>query len=130
MKKKHKASGIIRKLFLLRRVKFEKKLLSNHKFFTFEKQNCSRKMKRFTKILFLFLLALIFNSTKSFAAPVKGTGTDTDTSMSLKSNIAIFKMMTSPAAPVPQGKSLKKAGSVARTSNSHTTVPIKSVPEA
>jgi hypothetical protein len=87
-------------------------------------------MKRFTKILFLFLIALMFNSAKALAAPVKGTGTDTDTSMSLKSNIAIFKMMTAPVAPMPQGKSLKKAGSVARTSNSHTTVPVKPVPEA
>lgn len=84
-------------------------------------------MKRFAKILLFLLFAFIVNSTKSFAAPVKGK--DTDSSASLKSNIAIFKMITSPAVPVATGKSLKKAGSVARTSNSHTTAPVKPVPE-
>jgi hypothetical protein len=84
-------------------------------------------MKNFAKILFLVLFAVIANTSRSLAAPVKGK--DTDTSASLKSNIAIFKLITSPA-PVPAaGKSLKKAGSVARTSNSHTVVPVKPVPE-
>jgi hypothetical protein len=86
------------------------------------------QMKNFAKILFLILFALLVNSSDSVAAPVKGK--DSDSSASLKSNIAIFKMITSPAAPVaPTGKSLKKAGSVARTSGPHTTAPVKPVPE-
>ncbi|MCW3070530.1 MAG: hypothetical protein JWO44_420 [Bacteroidetes bacterium] len=86
-------------------------------------------MKNFAKILFLVLFALIANTSGSLAAPVKGK--DTDSSASLRSNIAIFKMITSPAAAPASttGKSLKKAGSVARTSNSHTVVPVKPVPE-
>lgn len=84
-------------------------------------------MKRFAKIFFLILFAFVVNSTRSMAAPVKGK--DTDSSASLKSNIAIFKLITSPTTPTAAGKSLKKAGSVARTSNSHTTAPVKPVPE-
>lgn len=84
-------------------------------------------MKISAKILFFFLLAFLANTSRSFAAPIKGK--DSDSAASLKSNIAIFKMITSPAAPATTGKSLKKAGSVARTSNSHTTVPVKTVPE-
>jgi hypothetical protein len=38
-------------------------------------------------------------------------------------------MITSPTAPSTTGKSLKKAGSVARTSGSHSTLPVKAVPE-
>jgi hypothetical protein len=83
-------------------------------------------MKISAKILFFFLLAFLANTSRSFAAPVKGK--DSDSAASLKSNIAIFKMITSPASPTT-GKSLKKAGSVARTSNSHSTVPVKTVPE-
>ena|GEM_PF-4857867 len=85
-------------------------------------------MKNFAKIVFLVVFALIANASRSLAAPVRGK--DTDSSASLKSNIAIFKMITSPAAPAATtGKSLKKAGSVARTSNSHTVAPVKPVPE-
>jgi len=84
-------------------------------------------MKKFAKILFLVLFAFIANTSRSLAAPVKGK--DTDSSASLRSNIAIFKMITPAAAPAAPttGKSLKKAGSVARTS--HTVVPVKPVPE-
>jgi hypothetical protein len=102
-------------------------LLLNYNYFTFEKLIVST-MKKFAKILFLFLFAFLANSLSSVAAPVKGK--DSDSAASLKSNIAIFKMITSPATPATTGKSLKKAGSVARTSNSHTTtVPVKPVPE-
>jgi hypothetical protein len=82
-------------------------------------------MRNFAKILFLIVFAFLANT--SYAAPVKGK--DSDSAASMKSNIAIFKMITSPTAPTT-GKSLKKAGSVARTSNSHSTVPAtKPVPE-
>jgi hypothetical protein len=84
-------------------------------------------MKNFVKILFVLLFVFFAGSSRTFAAPVKGK--DSDSSASLKSNIAIFKLITSPAAPATTGKSLKKAGSVARTSNTHTTAPVKPVPE-
>lgn len=83
-------------------------------------------MKNFAKIIFLVVFALILTSHKTLASPVKGKDSD---SASLKSNIAIFKMMTAPVAPPSPGKSLKKAGSVARTYNTHTTISVKPAPE-
>ena len=59
------------------------------------------------------------------AAATKGKGNDTT---SIKSNIVVFKLITSPITPAPSNKSLKKAGSVARTSGSHTVVTVKPAP--
>jgi hypothetical protein len=110
--------------FLLNYPHLEQKLFLNQIFFTFEKQLYSI-MKKLARIFFFLLFAFIADS--AFAAPIKGK--DTDSAASLKSNIAIFKMITSPAAPSTAGKSLKKAGSVARTAGSHSTLTVKPVPE-
>ena len=59
-------------------------------------------------------------SAQSKAAVTGGKGDNTDSTTSLKSNIVIFKMMT--GAPATNNGSLKTAGKVARTSNSHSSV--------
>ena len=71
----------------------------------------------------MFIL-LAFSSVKLYAG---GPGVDAnDTTINLKSNIVIFKMIPSPAtgnSTNTNGGSLKKAGKVARTSNSpHTSI--------
>jgi len=64
-------------------------------------------------------------ANKSFAGNA-GTGNNPtgtkDTSANIKSNIVIFKVFTAPQANTNASSgSLKKAGKVARTSNSHIT---------
>ncbi len=86
-------------------------------------------MKRISKIIILTGLAIAASQYKAAAAGTLTKG-DRDTT-GLKSNIVIFKIMASPAPATPaQSKSLKKAGSVARTSNNvHTSsVNSKTVP--
>ena len=85
-------------------------------------------MKNFAKIIFLTAFLTVAGNYKAFAGPVV-KGRDNDTS-SLKSNIVIFKMITpaAPAAPASKAKSLKKAGSMARTSNSHSDASPKPLP--
>lgn len=85
-------------------------------------------MKTHFKIIILTFFALVFNYHKALAGPITN-GKENDTS-NLKSNIVIFKLMTSstPNSPAPKGKTLKKAGSVARTSsNTHSEVTNKPV---
>lgn len=82
-------------------------------------------MKNLAKIIFLSLLFILLNNRKTLAAATNGKGNDTT---SLKSNIVIFKMIASPITPNPSSKSLKKAGSVARTSGPHTVVTVKPLP--
>ena len=98
---------------------------------TFDKLIEEKSMSFFKKASLLTLFAFFMHSLTASAGPIS-RGKENDTS-NLKSNIVIFKMMTSPAAPAstPKGKTLKKAGSVARTSsNTHTEATNKPyVPE-
>ena len=72
-------------------------------------------MKPIFNALLITLFLTVAAHSRAAANPVTN-GKDNDTT-SLKSNIVLFKMM---AAPAPEkSKSLKKAGSVARTSNNH-----------
>ena len=82
-------------------------------------------MKNSAKIFFFTLFVILVCNHKIMAAAAKGKGNDTT---SLKSNIVIFKMIASPITPNPSNKSLKKAGSVARTSSPHTLITVKPVP--
>jgi len=74
-------------------------------------------MKPIINVSILTLFLTLAAHSRAAANPVTN-GKDNDTT-SLKSNIVLFKMMAAPAPAVPSGKSksLKKAGSVARTSN-------------
>lgn len=87
-------------------------------------------MNFFKKASLLTISAILLQSITASAGPIS-KGKENDTS-NLKSNIVIFKMMT-PVAPAaaPKGKTLKKAGSVARTSsNTHSELIVKPfVPE-
>lgn len=87
-------------------------------------------MKPLFRIILFTGFVLVAGRYTAAASPVTN-GKDNDTT-SLKSNIVLFKIMTGPAAPAPasQSKSLKKAGSVARTSsNLHSAIVIpKPVP--
>ncbi len=85
-------------------------------------------MKNFFKVSFF---ALLFVVTSSASASTKGTNhgnnppenNNDSTSTNIKSNIVIFKMISTPAVPQENSNgSLKKAGKVARTSYSHTTI--------
>ena len=84
-------------------------------------------MNFFAKTVFLTLFAVVLNNFEALAGPIN-KGRENDTS-NLKSNIVLFKMITAPSAPsaAPKGKTLKKAGSVARTSNSHVELGNKSI---
>ena len=78
------------------------------------------------KAILLTFFAIVANNFNASAGPIS-KGKENDTS-NLKSNIVIFKMMTTPAAPAaPKGKTLKKAGSVARTSNTHSELTSKPI---
>ncbi len=88
-------------------------------------------MKTLSKIIILTVFVIVASNYKSLAAPITN-GKDNDTA-SLKSNIVIFKFFAAPTvAPssATKSKSLKKAGSMARTSNNlHTNILItKPVP--
>jgi len=96
--------------------------------FTFDLTIGNSPMKNFTKVILLTLFIIVASNYKASAGPVV-TGKDNDTS-SLKSNILIFNMISGSAAPAPanKAKTLKKAGSVARTSNSHSDASPKPLP--
>ena len=81
-------------------------------------------MKHFVKIAFLFLF-FTFASKAKAAVPFGNGINNNDSTSSLKSNIVIFKMITSPS-PTTNSGTLKGAGKVARTSNSHSST--KSAP--
>lgn len=83
-------------------------------------------MKNTLKMAFVLLFTLVISESAT-AKPGdgtggEGTGNNNDSTPSLKSNIVIFKMITAPAAGSGNSNgSLKKAGKVARTSNSHSS---------
>lgn len=76
-------------------------------------------MKKLSRFILVCLFALL--ADKGFAtssgALSKPTPKNNDSTINIKSNIMIFKMIT---APAPNSGALKKAGKVARTSNSHS----------
>lgn len=78
-------------------------------------------MKRISKVFLVTLFSLIAGS--SFAANTgdfnKTAQKNNDTTITTKSNIVIFKMLPTPTYTNNNG-SLKKAGKVARTSNSRS----------
>ncbi len=67
------------------------------------------------------LFLLFFTHEAKAGIGVKPNG-NSDTSLSIKSNIVIFKMITSPQNNNSITGTLKKAGKVARTSNSTTSL--------
>lgn len=79
-------------------------------------------MNFITKILFFFAVSLVFTKEAKAGFEPKPDGNN-DTSVNIKSNIVIFKMITSPQnANTGVSGTLKKAGKVARTSNSATSL--------
>ena len=78
-------------------------------------------MKNMNKILFLFLFTSIANYgfANSTGGMHKPTPKNNDSIVNSKSNIVIFKMITTPAPANTNSGSLKKAGKVARTSGAH-----------
>ncbi len=76
-------------------------------------------MSRISKVLVTVIFIFIANHTysKGTGAINKPTPKGNDSTVTTKSNIVIFKMIPSPTLNNNSG-SLKKAGKVARTSNS------------
>lgn len=88
-------------------------LLKEKQIHTFEQMKV-----RFSKIFTLTLFLLVINYCKASAKTNNKTDNkNNDTVISINSNIVIFKMITTPSVNNTNG-SLKKAGKVARTSNS------------
>jgi len=77
----------------------------------------------------LFFFVILINVTGSLKAAGKGTnpaiaegnGKNNDTTVGIKSNIVIFRMIAAPASNSSNG-SLRKAGKVARTSTTHSSI--------
>ncbi|MDQ3047743.1 MAG: hypothetical protein M3R27_09365 [Bacteroidota bacterium] len=88
-------------------------------------------MKNFSGFFFLTFFILLFSGMDAFAISKPGTGNNSiDSTASIKSNIVIFKMITSPSNSISNSNgSLKKAGKVARTSsNPHSYIkPLRPV---
>lgn len=80
-------------------------------------------MKVFVKLICLsvFMLSVGHASAAGVGGSAPKPDENDSTINSLKSNIVIFKMITSSPNPAASG-SLKKAGRVARTSYSHTSI--------
>lgn len=78
-------------------------------------------MKNMYKVILLGLFTLIVSSgsANTTGGLNRPTPKNNDSIVNSKSNILIFKMITTPA-PANTNGSLKKAGKVARTSNSHS----------
>lgn len=79
-------------------------------------------MNRFSKIALTFLFSMFatLGFSKNTGDLSKPTPKSNDSVITTKSNIVIFKMIPAPALNTPSNGSLKKAGKVARTSNSYT----------
>ena len=77
------------------------------------------------RFLFTIILLTSIGYVKAYAGGSKrGPGLDAnDTTINLKSNIVIFRMIPTPTTnSTNTNGSLKRAGKVARTSNSHTSI--------
>lgn len=80
-------------------------------------------MKAISKFLFLFLFAFCANQAQAGNSSGPTPEGNSDTSVSIKSNIVIFKMITgSQNSNNTATGTLKKAGKMARTSNSATSL--------
>jgi hypothetical protein len=81
-------------------------------------------MKKLTGIIVIFLFAVCMttNARASSMLVKHETNPTNDTSVDVKSNVVIFKLISTPiASTINNSGSLKKAGKVARTSYSHCT---------
>jgi hypothetical protein len=82
-------------------------------------------MKKLTGLFVIFLLAAgVTSSAKASTMLVEHeTNPVNDTAVEVKSNVVIFKLISTPIASTTSNNSgsLKKAGKVARTSYSHCT---------
>ncbi len=81
-------------------------------------------MKNFARIFFIAFLTIAVSYAKASSMVNKSNDNgNNDTTQNIKSNIVIFKMIPSPITnPTNTNGSLKKAGKVARTSYSHTSI--------
>jgi hypothetical protein len=81
-------------------------------------------MKYLVKFLFIVLFFSLASKAKAveiITNPGEKIGGN-DTTTDLKSNILIFKMINTPSPNSNKSGGLKKAGKVARTSNSHFAI--------
>lgn len=81
-------------------------------------------MKSIFKILFIVLFTIQYLEAKA-DVPTPSRGEEprpTDSTTDLKSNIIIFKLITTPSNTINNNGSLKKAGKLARTSYSHSLI--------
>lgn len=81
-------------------------------------------MKYLVRLFFIVLFFALANTARSaefITSPREKTGGNNDTTTDLKSNILIFKMINTPSSNSNKG-GLKKAGKVARTSNTQFTI--------
>lgn len=81
-------------------------------------------MKKLTVVAVIFLFAMgVTKSAKASSMLVKHeTNPTNDTVVEVKSNVVLFKLISTPVASNNNNSgSLKKAGKVARTSYSHCT---------
>jgi hypothetical protein len=81
----------------------------------------------------LFFFVILVNITGNLSAATNGSippsgegnGKNNDTTVGINSNIVIFRMIAAPASNNTNSKgSLKKAGKVARTSNTHSSIDV------
>ena len=72
-------------------------------------------------VKYIVLLLFIFTAGYASAAGVGPKPNENDSTINLKSTIVIFKMITT-SPNISSGGNLKKAGRVARTSYSHTSI--------
>jgi hypothetical protein len=82
------------------------------------------KMKKLTGVfvIFLFAVCVTTNAKASSMLVEHETNPANDTVVEVKSNVVIFKLISTPiASSTGNSGSLKKAGKVARTSYSHCT---------
>ncbi len=83
-------------------------------------------------LLKIFILVLFLNVTAKAMAgnkngnnplPSNENGGNSDSTIGIKSNIVIFKIISTPPTPINNSNgSLRKAGKAARTSYSHTSI--------
>ncbi|MBN8697239.1 MAG: hypothetical protein J0L87_11980 [Bacteroidetes bacterium] len=74
-------------------------------------------MKKIIFIFSLFLSSVAIANGNGGTNPDKPETNNSDTSVSLKNNIVIFKLIPTPSTSNGSSGSLKKAGKVARTSS-------------
>jgi hypothetical protein len=80
-------------------------------------------MKKLTGIAVIFFFALGLSANAKAASMPIETNPTNDTTVAVKSNVVLFKLIATPIASTTTNNSgsLKNAGKVARTSYSHCT---------